>query len=180
MHRIAGGDVFAFAELVRRHTPSVYRASYRMLYDRQEAEDVTQECFARLWQNAPRWCETGNGVPAWLHRVTVNLCFDRRRKAVCTTSDELPEFCDPSPSADRLIEQSQVQYILEECLDALSDTHRASIVLTYYEGHTNKVAADILQMDIKAFESLLFRARKRLSVLLAQGGVRAPDVELLA
>jgi RNA polymerase sigma-70 factor, ECF subfamily len=180
MRRVADGDVFAFTALVRRHTTAVYRTSYRMLYDQQEAEDVTQESFTRLWQSAPRWCGTRGGVPAWLHRVCMNLCLDILRKKTKFSSVEVPELLDPALTADRLIEKSQAQNALEACLEALPVSHRAAIVLTYYEGQSNKVAANILNMELKAFESLLFRARKRLGSLLSEGGLVPCDLELIA
>jgi len=180
MERVAGGDIFAYTNVVKRHSATVFRAAYRMLHDREEAEDVAQESFARLWQNAPRWCGTGGGVPAWLHRVCINLCFDRLRKRGRISTEDVPELADPAISAERMIERGQVQERLESCMATLSDTHRAAVVLTYYEEHPNRIAAEIMGMDIKAFESLLYRARQRLGVLLAADGVGARDLELLA
>jgi len=180
MGRVAGGDVFAYTAIVKRHSAAVFRAGYRMLHDREEAEDVAQESFARLWQNAARWCGTGGGVPAWLHRVCLNLCFDRLRKRGRIAPGDVPDLADPAISAERVIERGQVQERLESCMAALSDTHRAAVVLTYYEEHPNRIAAEIMGMDIKAFESLLYRARQRLGALLAEGGVVPRDLELLA
>lgn len=180
MDRIAQGDVFAYTALVQRHLPVLYRLGYRMLHDRHEAEDVAQESFARLWQSAPGWQSRGGGVGGWLKRVCTNLCLDRLRKRARWAGDEMPELADPAIPADRLVEQGQVEHVLEACLQALSGNHRAAIVLTYWEGYPNKEAAQLLQMDVKAFESLLFRARARLGALLAEGGVVGADVELFA
>lgn len=191
MARIARGDVFAYTTLVQRHLPLVYRAAYRMLHDPAEAEDVAQESFARLWQNAPRWKKDGcsgdggsngggGGIVAWLRRVCANLCYDRLRQRGRWSPDEVPEMADPAASAERLAGQAELTELIEVCLCALSDAHRAAIALTYYEEYSNRMAAEILQLDIKAFESLLHRARRRLAVLLAQGGVLPQDLELFA
>lgn len=180
MARVAQGDVFAYTAVVQRHIPAVYRAAYRMLQDRYEAEDVAQESFARLWQSAPQWRPAGGGVPAWLRRVSTNLCLDRLRVRSRWSADEPPEIVDPAIPADRLIEQGQVEDVIETCLQALAGNHRAAIVLTYYEGYPNKAAAEALQMDIKAFESLLHRARQKLGTMLSLGGVALGDLELLA
>jgi len=180
MTRAGAGDVFAYTALVQRHSAAVYRASYRMLGDRHEAEDVAQESFARLWQGAPGWQRSGGGVPAWLQRVAMNMCLDRLRRRGRIVTGDLPEVPDQAISAERLIQQGQVQHVLEASLQALSGTHRAAIVLTYYEGHPNKVAARILDLDLKAFESLLYRARQRLAAGLTARGVVARDAELLA
>ncbi len=184
MARIARGDVFAYTTLGQRHLPLGYRTAYRMLHDGHEAEDVAQESFARLWQNAPRWDDKNNGqgggVAAWLRRVCANLCYDRLRQRGRWSQDEVPEIADPAASADRLAGQAEIAELIETCLAALSDAHRAAIVLTYYEEYSNRMAAEILQLDIKAFESLLHRARRRLAVLLAEGGVMPRDLELFA
>ncbi|MFC4254396.1 sigma-70 family RNA polymerase sigma factor [Altererythrobacter xixiisoli] len=180
MARIARGDVFAYTALVQRHLPRVYRTAHRMLHDPSEAEDVAQDSFARLWQNAPRWNGGGAGVAAWLRRVCANLCFDRLRQRGRWSSDEAPDLADPAAGADRTAAQAEIADMIEVGLRALSDAHRAAIVLTYYEEYSNRMAAEILQLDIKAFESLLFRARKKLAVLLTQGGVLAQDLELFA
>lgn len=180
MARVAQGDVFAYTAIVQRHVPAVYRAAQRMLHDRYEAEDVAQESFARLWQSAPQWKASGGGLPAWLRRVCTNLCLDRLRLRGRWSGDEPPEMVDPAIPADRLIEQGQVEDVIEASLRALSGNHRAAIVLTYYEGYPNKAAAEALQMDIKAFESLLHRARQKLGSMLSLEGVAPGDLELLA
>lgn len=180
MARVGQGDVFAYTALVQRHLPVLYRLGHRMLHDRHEAEDVAQESFARLWQSAPGWQSSGGGPAGWLRRVCTNLCLDRLRKRARWVPDDVPDLADPAIPADRLVEQGQVEQVLEACLAALSGNHRAAIVLTYYEGLPNRTAADMLQLDLKAFESLLHRARARLGNLLAQGGIAAPDVELFA
>lgn len=180
MARVGRGDVFAYTAIVHRHLTGVYQAAYRLLHDRHEAEDVAQESFARLWQHAPTWQGKGAGVPAWLRRVCTNLSLDRLRKRGRWASDDVPEIADPAPSADRLIDQGRCQEIIESSLAALSGHHRAAIVLTYYEECPNKVAAELMGLDLKAFESLLHRARRKLGALLANGGVAAQDLELLA
>lgn len=180
IERVGNGDVFAYTVLVRRYVGTIYRSAYRMLHDSCEAEDVAQESFARLWQNGPRWKSAGAGVPGWLRRVCTNLCLDRLRKSGRWSLGEMPDIADSAISAERLIEQEQIQEILEDSLRALSINHRTAIVLTYFEGYSNKMAAEALEMDIKAFESLLHRARGRLGVLLSQGGLVSEDLGLLA
>lgn len=180
MARVGRGDVFAYTAIVHRHLAGVYQTAYRMLHDKHEAEDIAQESFARLWQHAPTWQGKSNGVPAWLRRVCANLCLDRLRKRGRWSSDDVPEVADPAASADRLIDQTRCQEIIESSLAALSGNHRAAIVLTYYEECSNKVAAELMGLDLKAFESLLHRARRKLRELLALGGVAPQDLELLA
>lgn len=166
MARVAGGDPAAFALLVHRHSGALYRVGVRMVGDRHEAEDVVQECFTRLWQQAPGWRSSGAGLVGWLYRAAMNQCFDRHRRFRAVTVDRLPELADGAPLADGLIEAGQAQHAVAAALADLPERHRAALVLCYYEGLSNAVAAEVLDLNLKAMESLLFRARRTMRELL--------------
>jgi RNA polymerase sigma-70 factor (ECF subfamily) len=134
MIAVGQGSAPAFGLLVERHTPQLYRLAARMLGDRSEAEDVVQECFTRLWQNAPRWQPTGAGLVGWLHRVAMNLCLDRKRRFRVIITPDVPDCEDPAPLADLLIEADQARCAVADALAALPARHRAALVLCYYEG----------------------------------------------
>lgn len=180
MEAVALGGVEAFSELVGRHSPALYRVARRMLSDGHEAEDVVQECFARLWQNAPRWTPSGAGLVGWLHRVTMNLCFDRRRRTPMLVVAEVPEQADGSPLADQSLHLDEARRAVADALGDLPEHYRAALVLCYYEGFSNALAAEILDLNIKAMESLLFRARRQLRDLLQARDVSPRDFELPA
>jgi RNA polymerase sigma-70 factor (ECF subfamily) len=165
---VGTGSVAAFAVLVERHSAALYRVGVRMLGDGHEAEDVVQDAFARLWQYAARWKPTGAGLVGWLHRVTINLCFDRKRRFRVITTADLPDIEDEAPRADRLIEADQARDEVADALDALPARYRAALVLCYFEGLSNAAAADVLNLNIKAMESLLFRARRQLRAILVE------------
>lgn len=177
--RSAQGCTASFAVLVERHTSALYRVAYRMLGDRHEAEDVVQESFTKLWITAPRWTPKGCGLVGWLHRVTMNLCFDRLRRPAPILADAFPEIVDIAPLADRSIEGRQTRMAIEDALDALPAHYRAALVLSYYEGFPNAVACEAMEMNLKAFESLLVRARQHLRKLLDANGVQLADLEVL-
>lgn len=176
MAHVAHGSVEAFGILVDRHTAALYRVAARMLGDGHEAEDVVQDCFARLWQNAPRWQPTGAGLVGWLHRVAMNLCFDRKRRFRVVTTPDLPDMADEAPLADALIESHQAHHAVAAALDDLPERYRAALVLCYYEGFTNTLAAEVLGLNIKAMESLLFRARRQMRDLLIARDVTPRDL----
>lgn len=176
MAEVARGGVEAFETLVDRHSPALYRVARRMLADAHEAEDVVQDCFARLWQNAPRWRPSGAGLVGWLHRVTMNLCFDRKRRTALVVTPDVPDRADDAPLADRLIEMDEAQRAVAGALADLPERYRAALVLCYYEGFTNALAAEILELNIKAMESLLFRARRQLRLLLESRDVSMHDI----
>jgi len=173
MAQVAARDTSALRLLADRHAEIAWRIAYRMLGDRQEAEDVAQEALLRLWQNADRWQPGGSGVAAWLTRVATNACLDRLRRRRFVADDAVPERADESPLADETIEEDEVRNAVANCIEALPDRQRAAIVLTYYEERQNRMAAEILAMQVKAFESLLFRARGSLRDCVESKGVVA-------
>jgi RNA polymerase sigma-70 factor (ECF subfamily) len=171
MRRIAEGCSQSFAVMVDRHSPALWRVAVRMLGNNHDAEDVVQECFTRLWQQAPRWRSFGAGPVGWLYRIAVNLCFDRhRRLRLVSPVDELPDREDDSPLADCLIEAGDARRAVSHALSGLPERYRAALVLCYYEGLTNAAAAEALELNVKAMESLLFRARRRMRELLEGSG----------
>ncbi|WEK46545.1 MAG: sigma-70 family RNA polymerase sigma factor [Candidatus Andeanibacterium colombiense] len=173
------GNVEAFALLVERHTSALYRVACRMLGDRLEAEDVVQECFAKLWTSAPGWAPKGCGLVGWLHRVAMNLCLDRLRKPAPLVTDAFPDIEDLAPLQDRTIEGRQARLAIESALEALPAHYRAALVLSYYEGFPNATASEAMEMNLKAFESLLVRARQHLRKLLETNGFHLADLEVL-
>ena len=94
--RFAGGDAAAARVLTLRLTPRVMAHAFRLLGNRAEAEDVTQEAMLRLWKQAPAWRDGEAKVTTWLYRVVANLCIDRQRRARgrAVTLDAIPEPAD--------------------------------------------------------------------------------------
>ena len=142
-----------------------------MMNDATEAEDVAQEALLRLWSSASAWRPGGAGVGAWLARVTTNLCLDRLRKKRFTSDDAVPERADTAPLADAMMDEEAMRTQTMAAIQALPDRQRAAIILTYYEDQSNADAAAVLDLNIKAFESLLLRARRALRELLAARGL---------
>jgi RNA polymerase sigma-70 factor (ECF subfamily) len=176
----ANGAAAAFRLLVERHSPSAWRLAWRLCGDAAEAEDLVQEGFARLWRQAPRWqagqSPGSSSVGAYLQRVITNLAIDRSRRQRPQLMDELPDRADPAPLADAVLAEADLATRIQACLAALPDRQRAAIVLTYWEGLTGPMAAEILELSPKAFESLLIRARTALKSVLAAAGI---DTSLL-
>jgi RNA polymerase sigma-70 factor (ECF subfamily) len=162
--RIAARDERAFRSVIEAHAPRLHRIAYRMTGDAHEAEDIAQEAMLRLWDHAARISARASQGEAirlapWLGRVTTNLAIDRLRITKRNSDSEVPERADEAPLADARIEAAQESNTARALLEQLPDRQRAAIVLTYYEELPNADAAAALDMNIKAFESLLHRAR---------------------
>lgn len=166
MARVAARDADAFRALASLHAARPHRIGWRMLGDAAEAEDVAQESMLKLWEFAPKWQAGGPGVAAWLNRVATNLCLDRLRRRRFSSDEEVPERIDETPLADAQMDEAAIRARTIAAVHALPDRQRAAIVLTYYEECSNLAAANALEMNIKAFESLLLRARQALKVAL--------------
>jgi RNA polymerase sigma factor (sigma-70 family) len=168
MRRVAARDGDAFRQLARLHAARPHRIAWRMLGDGVEAEDVAQEAMLRLWRDAGNWRPGGSGVAAWLTRVATNLCLDRLRARARLSGEEVPERADEAPLADVAIEADETRGAVIAAMDRLPERQRAAVVLTYYEELSNADAAAMLEMNIKAFESLLLRARRALKDMLVE------------
>jgi RNA polymerase sigma-70 factor (ECF subfamily) len=173
MARVAARETDALRLLADRHADIPWRIGWRMLNDAAEAEDIAQEALLRLWHHAGRWQKGGPGVAAWLTRVATNACLDRIRRRRFSSDDPVPERSDDAPLADAAIEADQIRSAVADCIGALPDRQRAAIVLTYFEERQNRMAAETLAMQLKAFESLLFRARATLRDCIEGKGVVA-------
>lgn len=167
---VAAGDMTAAGELIARHSERIFAIGFRMLGNEQLAEDLTQDVFFKIWNNAAKW-EPGRALfSTWLHRVTINLCYDQLRKRREVKLDDLPQVHrgnpDPGPGADEALEKKMMSARVRSALDILPERQKAAIALCHFEGFTNSETADILETTIEAVESLLTRGRRKLKELL--------------
>ena len=98
--------------------------------------------------------------------MATNLCLDRLRRRKFASDEAVPERVDETPGADEQMDEARLRARTAAAVQALPDRQRAAIILTYYEDYSNMAAAETLDMNIKAFESLLLRARSALRVAL--------------
>lgn len=162
------GDARAAHTLIARHAPRLNRLARRMLNDAMEAEDVTQEVFLRVWKQAPRWREGEAKVETWMHRVALNLCYDRLRKRRETLDpDAGADLPDPARGAEDALAAGQQAARVRAALAQLPERQRAAIALCHFEDASNIEAAAALEVSVEALESLLARGRRALRAALA-------------
>lgn len=159
---LAGGDEAAYRALVDRHLRSAYRFALRMFRQQAEAEDAVQEAFLRLWQKADRFRAGRGSFRAWFYRLLYNVSIDmmRRRPPFEPELDDDPPG-DGDPARD-LADDQRTRAVMA-ALGQLPERQRAALLLTYYEGLSNKEAAAALDVGIKALEALLVRGRRALA-----------------
>ena len=162
MARVAAADRTAFACLVDRYGMRYRALAYRYLGDIALAEDLVQEAFVKLWTHAGRFDPEKARFTTWFHRIVVNRCLDEKRRR---TVDALPEGFDQAddrPSAEHEMAEAGGQSQVRAALAALPDRQRLAVTLSYFDGLSNIEAADVMQLNIKAYESLLVRSRAKL------------------
>lgn len=173
MIRIQSSDHEAFSLLVMRHTKMFYAAAYRMYPYQDEAEDIVQEAFLKLWRKPDMW-KTGKGAKftTWFYRVVTNLAIDyARKKKDSKGSDVLDRITDNTPDQQEMMEGDEQQKLLEDAIQELPERQKIALNLCFYEELSNKEAAEIMDIGVKALESLLMRAKSGLRDILARQGL---------
>ena len=157
--------------MVSRKLSRIVALGVRMLNDRGEAEDVAQETFLRVWKQAGNWQPGVAKFDTWLHKVAINLCYDRLRTRKDYSSEDAPELFDTALIPELRLDKSQQSDVISSAIAALPNRQREALVLQYYQELTNIEAADLMGVSVDALESLLSRARRNTRVMLSEKGV---------
>ncbi|MGW2490093.1 RNA polymerase sigma factor SigM [Streptomyces sp. NPDC001606] len=165
------GDPDAFGEIVRRHRDRLWAVALRTLGDREEAADAVQDALVSAYRAAHTF-RGQSAVTTWLHRITVNACLDRARKAASRKTapvddtERLEQLLEPHESASAPAERNDVHRQLLEALGTLPKEQRAALVLVDMQGYPVAEAARILEVPAGTVKSRCARGRARLLPLL--------------
>ncbi|MFC0213748.1 RNA polymerase sigma factor SigW [Paenibacillus chartarius] len=164
------GDRSAFEELVQLYKDKIYHLAYRMLGNRQEAEDAVQETFLRVYLNLNRYDETQK-FSTWIFRIGTNLCIDRLRKKKPNYSldAELPEgdggdwysmlASDEALPEDQVI-LSETQQHIRGAIEAMPDKYKSVVVLRYLQDMSLQEIGDVLDMPVTTVKTRVHRGRE--------------------
>ncbi|HJO12068.1 MAG: sigma-70 family RNA polymerase sigma factor [Gammaproteobacteria bacterium] len=167
MLAICNGDESAFHTIVRTHHKPLSHYAFRILGSKKDTEDITQETFLRLWINADKWQPGKSKLSTWLHRIAHNLCIDYLRKKDNAETEELDDHAVAGAENNTKLEQSSELERLNKALGGLPDNQKNALVLCHYQGFSNKEAAAIMGVSVKAVESSIARAKRSLRKQLA-------------
>ncbi len=168
LERIANDDREAFARLVERHVDRGFALALRILKNADDADDVVQDSFLKLWTHRKRM-EIGRAkFSTWLYRVITNRCIDLRRKPIMDDLDVAPEVADDREDAPTQMHRASMNSLLESALAKLPDQQRIAVILSYHESMSNAEIAEVMETTVMAVESLLKRGRQHLRRYLAQ------------
>jgi RNA polymerase sigma-70 factor (ECF subfamily) len=178
MLRVQDNDDEAFQELLRRYWTRVFSHLYRQLGDRQEAEDLTQDVFLRLYRYRQRYQPRAKFV-TWLFHITQNVARNAvrsRRRHPCIRLGALvgPRdgeggdciFPDRGELPSRPLERAEVAGVVRAAVSGLAGRQRAAMELHQFHDRTYTQIAAELDMTPKAAKSLLYRARNQLRASL--------------
>ena len=169
MRRHVGGDPDAFGELVRRHRDRLWAVALRTLGNPDDAADALQDGLINAYRRAKSY-RGDAAVSTWLHRIVVNACIDRVRKAAARPTDPLPDHDDrsltfagagPDP-ADSVV----MRLDIEAALATLPTEQRAALVLVDMEGVPVAEVAEMLGCAVGTVKSRCARGRAKLLPLL--------------
>jgi len=164
------GDQAAFAELVELYQEKLYHMAYRMLNNRQEAEDVVQDTFMRVYNNLERYDDTMK-FSTWIYRIATNLCIDRlrKRKPIYSLDAESSEYegldgYSMIPSDNRTPESelllSETQRIIHQAIDTLPPKYKTVMILRYIHELSLQEVGDILDMPVTTIKTRVHRGRE--------------------
>jgi RNA polymerase sigma-70 factor (ECF subfamily) len=165
-----GGDRRAFAELVELYKDKIYHLGYRMLNQKQEAEDVVQETFLRVYTNLERYDENQK-FSTWIYRIATNLCIDRLRKrkpsysidAEMTDgegSDWHSMLASDSVGPDEELILSETQQNIRQAIQTLPDKYKTVVILRYLHDMSLQEISDVLEMPVTTVKTRVHRGRE--------------------
>lgn len=168
------GDVDAFEQLIGQHEKRVFNYAYRLTGNREDASDIAQEAFIRVYTSLSEFRGDAS-FTTWLYRIVHNACLDeirKRQRQKFTSIDEPVALGDDQPLGKQLpgtedgpeqaLERVEIQRAVQESIQTLDEEFRAVIVMREIQGHSYNEIADALQINLGTVKSRLNRARTAL------------------
>jgi len=159
----------SWEQVVREHSARVYRLAYRLSGNAQDAEDLTQETFIRVFRSLASF--SPGTFEGWLHRITTNLFLDMVRRRQRIRFDALPEdterLAGSAPSPEQVYTDTHLDPQVQAALDALTPEFRVAVVLCDIEGLSYEEIAATLGIKLGTVRSRIHRGRVQLREALA-------------
>jgi RNA polymerase sigma-70 factor (ECF subfamily) len=177
LREVARGDDRAFGRLYDLVAPRVYGLIRRILRNPAQAEEVAQEVMVEVWRTAARFDEARGSATAWVFTIAHRRAVDRvrteqaaadrtRRVGVASVDTPYDEVVDEVTGR---LERQQVR----RCLDDLTELQRQAVTLAYYQGHSYREVADLLEAPLPTVKTRmrdgLIRLRDRMGVEVTAG-----------
>ena len=177
IERAKRGDERAFRELLRKYERPVFNICYRMVRNEQEAQDLAQDAFVKVFAMLERY-NPSYAFSNWLFKITSNLCIDSMRKRrIATLPMDQPVTSDkgeyerqyesPTDNPETVMMKGEKMGMLAEAIDKLPEHYRIMIVLRHQEDLSYEEIADTLDVPLGTVKARIHRAREMLKSRLA-------------
>lgn len=176
LQRARGGDQAAFGLLMEQYERQVYRQALGLVGHPEDAADVTQEVFLKVWRGLPAF-QGGSSFSTWLYRLTGNAAIDQLRREKKRRGDlslDDPDrgwdsqLADPTPPPEKSLEQKELHRAVIRGLALLSEEHRQVLVLRELNGASYEEIGQVLGLPPGTVKSRVARARLALAKLLKE------------
>lgn len=171
------GDAKAFEQLVTIYQDRIYALSYQLTGNHADAQDLAQNVFIRAYRALSGFRNEAD-FGTWLHRITVNLSINERRKRkpdlyldnpVQTTEGEMPRLvASDAESPEEIYENKEFRGMVRAALEELSPEHRAVLVLREVQGYSYDEIATMLNCSLGTVKSRINRGRQSLKGKIIQ------------
>jgi len=173
LRNFVAGDAASFDALMRRHEDRIFGLSMRMMGNRHDALDATQEAFIAAFKNATKFKGDAQ-FSTWLYRIAINACTDllRRKKRLVPTEE-----VEVEDRGYRIENDVPLRIDLAKALAQLSPDHREAVLLHDVGGFPYEDIAGLTGVELGTVKSRISRGRKKLAQLLEHPAPRAPSKE---
>jgi RNA polymerase sigma-70 factor (ECF subfamily) len=166
------GDQSAFSRLKQKYHDAIFNLIYRMIWEKDEVEDLTQEAFIKAFASLSTF-NNEYAFSTWLYKIATNNCIDYiRKKKLQTFSIDKPieskesdfsfELPDSTYEPDKAMISSQRKKLLEDAINSLPPKYRQVIVMRHQEDLEYQEIAQILKLPLGTVKAHIFRAREML------------------
>lgn len=164
--RCKAGDLAAFRQLVEQYQSYAFSLAFRLLYSEENAKDIVQECFIRIWKHLPKY-NLQKKFTTWLYRIVTNLCYDRikarNRSKRMSLSEGLHSITFPSDcDLESDISNKELVQIIENLARELSTKQRIIFTLRDLQDLDIDEVAQIAGMSKSSVKSNLYYARQNI------------------
>jgi RNA polymerase sigma factor (sigma-70 family) len=170
INQIIRGDTNVFGVLVDRYKEMIFTLALKMIKNREEAEEVSQDTFIKVYNSLNKF-KGDSKFSTWIYKIAYNTCLDRLKKnkkkentiSIDEFSDHLVKTLDNALSA---LEEKERKQTIQDCLNLLSSEESFLLTLYYFDDQNLEEIAKIMDINSNNVKVKLFRSRKKLAVIL--------------
>jgi RNA polymerase sigma-70 factor (ECF subfamily) len=165
IERCRSGDRKAFEALLMQYERPVFNAAYRMLNNRDDAQDITQSVFLKVFENFDQY-DPSRRFFSWIYRITLNESINWKSKTNRLTSLDI-ETADEGKGPEQQLDTEQASQSVQAALMTLTSDYRSVVVLKHFLGCSYTEISQVLDIPEKKVKSRLYSARQQLKDALA-------------